>query len=256
MADVLDQLQEEEDLINRLHIQAVRQQLSVKAHSLCAFETSQTFQSIISQEISMTKITLLLAGSALLLSGCAGVKSSFDCDATTSDTCMTMTKANQLARDKAAKQAGKPAAGGLPSLVNLPASAAAAVPSASRSVTSAPSGTRVTSNRTAVSAGAATGTSSSGAAPTLTSRPVAGTPVTAVSSPSGLRPAMSVVTPAPSCQSVRCDNPGSVHPQRSQDQIATVWIAPWVDSDSAFHQPGRVSFVVSPADWVLPARVN
>ncbi|EHD0605372.1 lipoprotein, partial [Salmonella enterica subsp. enterica serovar Newport] len=28
----------------------------------------------------MKKITLLLAGSALLLSGCAGVKSSFDCD--------------------------------------------------------------------------------------------------------------------------------------------------------------------------------
>ena len=28
MADVLDQLQEQEDLINRLHIQAVRQQLS------------------------------------------------------------------------------------------------------------------------------------------------------------------------------------------------------------------------------------
>nr|QUN03538.1 TraV [Salmonella enterica subsp. enterica serovar Weltevreden] len=55
---------------------------------------------------------------------------------------------------------------------------------------------------------------------------------------------------------MRCDNPGSVHPQRSQDQIATVWIAPWVDSDNAFHQPGRVSFVVSPADWVLPARVN
>jgi conjugal transfer pilus assembly protein TraV len=69
----------------------------------------------------MKKITLLLAGSALLLSGCAGVKSSFDCDATTSDTCMTMTKANQLARDKAAKQAGKPAAGGLPSwLIFLP----------------------------------------------------------------------------------------------------------------------------------------
>ena len=67
----------------------------------------------------MKKITFLLAGSVLLLTGCAGVKSSFDCDATTSDTCMTMTKANQLARDKAAKQAGKPAAGGLPSLVNL-----------------------------------------------------------------------------------------------------------------------------------------
>ena len=33
MADVLDQLQEQEDLIHRLHIQAVRQQLSVKGES-------------------------------------------------------------------------------------------------------------------------------------------------------------------------------------------------------------------------------
>lgn len=196
----------------------------------------------------MKKITFLLAGSVLLLSGCAGVKSSFDCDATTSDTCMTMTKANQLARDKAAKQAGKQAAGGLPSLVNLPAPPAAAVPSAPRSVISMPSGSRVTSNRPAVSDGAATGISTNVVASTLTPRPVVGKPVS--------RPAVSVVTPAPSCQSVRCDNPGSVHPQRSQDQIATVWIAPWVDSDNAFHQPGRVSFVVSPADWVLPSRVN
>jgi type IV conjugative transfer system lipoprotein TraV len=199
----------------------------------------------------MKQITLLLAGCALLLSGCAGVKSSFDCAATTSDTCMTMTKANQLARDKAAKQAGRPAAGGLPSLVNLPAASAAAVPSASRSVVSPASGVQVTSNTSVVSAGTPTGINTNAAASTLTPRPVAVTPVTPVS-----RTNVSVVTPALSCQSVRCDNPGSVHPQRSQDQIATVWIAPWVDSDNAFHQPGRVSFVVSPADWVLPARVN
>lgn len=197
------------------------------------------------------KITFLLAGSVLLLTGCAGVKSSFDCDATTSDTCMTMTKANQLARDKAAKQAGKPAAGGLPSLVNLPVTSAAVLPSASRSAVSTSSRIQVTSNKPAVSVDGATGKSTNAAAPTLTPRLVAGTPVTPVS-----RPAVSVGNPAPSCQTVRCDNPGSVHPQRSRDRIATVWIAPWVDSDNAFHQPGRVSFVVSPADWVLPARIN
>lgn len=204
----------------------------------------------------MKKITLLLAGSALLLSGCAGVKSSFDCDATTSDTCMTMTKANQLARDKAAKQAGKPAAGGLPSLVNLPAHSAAAVPSASRSAVSPPSGTRTVSTTPTVSAGSSAGVNTNTATSTLTPRPVAGTPVTTNPSSVVSRPIVSVVTPAPSCQSVRCDHPGAVHPQRSQDQTATVWIAPWVDSDNAFHQPGRVSFVVRPADWVLPSRIN
>ncbi|EFQ6391700.1 type IV conjugative transfer system lipoprotein TraV [Salmonella enterica] len=204
----------------------------------------------------MKKITLLLAGSALLLSGCAGVKSSFDCDATTSDTCMTMTKANQLARDKVAKQAGKPAAGGLPSLVNLPATSAVGVPSASRSAVSPPSGTRTVSTTPPVSAGTSAGVNTNTTTSTLTPRPVAGTAVTTTPSSVAYRPVVSVVTPTPSCQNVRCDNPGSVHPQRSQDQIATVWIAPWVDSDNAFHQPGRVSFVVSPADWVLPVRVN
>ncbi len=197
----------------------------------------------------MKKCSLLLAGCVLLLSGCAGVKSSFDCDATTSDTCMTMTKANQLARSNAEKQAGKPAAGGLPSLVNLPATPAAAVPSASRSVVSAPAGARSVSTPSA-------GVNTHPATSTLAPRPVAGTPVTPAPRPAVSWPAAAVVMSAPSCQSTRCDNPGAGHPQRSQDQTATVWIAPWVDSDNAFHQPGRVSFVVRPADWVLPSRVN
>ena len=199
----------------------------------------------------MNKYTFLLAGSVLLLTGCAGVKSNFDCDATTSDTCMTMTKANQLARDKAAKNTGKQAAGGLPSLVNLPTTSAAVHPSASRSAASSSSGVQVTSDRPTVSGSTAAGTNTTATTSTLVHRPVTETPVTPVS-----RPAVSVGNPAPSCQNVRCDNPGSVHPLRSQDRIATVWIAPWVDSDNAFHQPGRVSFVVTSAEWLLPSRIN
>lgn len=38
MADELDQLQEQEDLINSLHIEAVRQQLSIKGESLTRCE--------------------------------------------------------------------------------------------------------------------------------------------------------------------------------------------------------------------------
>ena len=199
----------------------------------------------------MNRYTFLLAGGVLLLSGCAGVKSSFDCDATTSDTCMTMTKANQLARDKAAKNTGKQAAGGLPSLVNLPTTSAAVHPSASRSAASSSSGVQVTSDRPTVSGSTAAGTNTTATTSTLVHRPVTETPVTPVS-----RPAVSVGNQAPSCQNVRCDNPGSVHPLRSQDRIATVWIAPWVDSDNAFHQPGRVSFVVTSAEWLLPSRIN
>lgn len=206
-----------------------------------------------------------LAGSILLLSGCAGVKSSFDCDATTSDTCMTMTKANQLARDKAARQAGKPAAGGLPSLVNLPPQAnAQQIPV--RSAISAPSPVSAVANPSVVSPLTATTSRAQATAPVrsgglLSPSPVAGAPVsTAASRPvlttPHVRPVPPVSVPAPSCQTVRCDSPGSVHPGRSQDRIATVWIAPWVDSDNVFHQPGRVSFVADPADWVLPSRVN
>lgn len=211
----------------------------------------------------MKKITLLLAGSVLLLSGCAGVKSSFDCDATTSDTCMTMTKANQLARDKAAKQAGKPAAGGLPSLVNLP-SQAASQPVPVQSVISTPSAApspSVGSSTTVTPAPRPSAPSPVRSGGMLSPRPVAGVPVSTTASrpvpaTTPVRSVTPVSAPAPSCQTVRCDSPGAVHPQRSQDRIATVWIAPWVDSDNAFHQPGRVSFVADPADWVLPSRVN
>lgn len=41
----------------------------------------------------------------LLLSGCAGTNSDFECDATTSDTCMTMEQANEKAKTEQSSEA-------------------------------------------------------------------------------------------------------------------------------------------------------
>lgn len=43
---------------------------------------------------------LIPLGSALLLTGCAGTETEFECNATTSDTCMTMEQANEKAKAK------------------------------------------------------------------------------------------------------------------------------------------------------------
>ncbi len=43
-------------------------------------------------------ILLIPLGSALLLTGCAGTETEFECNATTSDTCMTMEQANEKAK--------------------------------------------------------------------------------------------------------------------------------------------------------------
>lgn len=45
-------------------------------------------------------ILLIPLGSALLLTGCAGTETEFECNATTSDTCMTMEQANERRKQK------------------------------------------------------------------------------------------------------------------------------------------------------------
>ncbi|HDO1156669.1 TPA: type IV conjugative transfer system lipoprotein TraV, partial [Aeromonas salmonicida] len=65
---------------------------------------------------------LCLSVFCALLGGCAGSASEFECNATTSDRCMTMEQANEMARKKTEGDTrGKQAAGGLPALVELPA---------------------------------------------------------------------------------------------------------------------------------------
>ena len=169
---------------------------------------------------------------ALMLTGCAGVKSDFDCDATTSDRCMTMTEANKLAIDKTERSdTGKVAVGALPSLVDIPLTA------------------------TPVSRGG----SPIRLAPTPPVRATLPAPVSikTTSTPFARRPAV-VSTPVSygvAC-APRCDTPGSVPAVRRAEKVASVWIAPWTDRDDAFHQPGRVSFVVSGSDWALPSRIE
>lgn len=182
----------------------------------------------------MNKFAYLLAASALLLSGCAGVKGDFDCDATTSDRCMTMNQANQLARDKTTGGAtGKPVATALPSLVDIP--------QASRS-TPTPMGSL----------------------PPMTKRLPASQPAVSSVVPASTAPAPNTSSTSASssfqtttsCGTARCNEAGMGWPGRTSGTTATVWIAPWIDSSNNFHQPGRVSFEVSSPAWVLPSRIE
>ncbi|MDZ7324886.1 type IV conjugative transfer system lipoprotein TraV [Kosakonia sacchari] len=151
----------------------------------------------------------------LMLTGCAGVKSDFDCEATTSDRCMTMSQANQLARDKTGSDApGKPAAGATLSPAELPHTV-----------------------------------------PVVSSHNVP-----AQSVPTTTPPAIKSAASAPVYSALSngraTSSAGTVRAQRAGEQIATVWISPWIDSSDAFHQPGRISFVTSGPAWVMPARIN
>ncbi|MCV5926094.1 type IV conjugative transfer system lipoprotein TraV, partial [Escherichia coli] len=65
----------------------------------------------------MKELMLLIPlGSALLLTGCAGTETEFQCNATTSDTCMTMEQANEKAKKLERSSEAKPVAASLPRL--------------------------------------------------------------------------------------------------------------------------------------------
>lgn len=174
---------------------------------------------------------LPVLGCVLLLTGCAGVGSDFECNATTGDHCMTMQQANQQAREKTDSARVKPGAGKLPGLVNLPPQASVST-SATVQPVSRPAAPAVTPSR-----------------PPLTSP---ATPASAGQPPVRL----AVISSGLSCGQLRCDNPGQIRPQRSPEQLASVWVAPWVSDDDVLHQPGRVSFVAAAPQWQLPSAVN
>ncbi len=187
---------------------------------------------MMSNNAGLARLLLLpLLGSILLLTGCAGVSGDLECNATTSDRCMTMGQANQKARQLSGDVAGKPAAAALPALVNPPPQASFTPPA---------------------------NTNALPARPTLVSpaRPAATTAVRSAPAPTPFVNAGVSAVGLPSCPSGRCDSPGQVRAQRAVEGIAHVWVAPWVDTDDVFHQPGRVSFVVNDAKWQIPQSIQ
>ncbi|MBJ9324981.1 type IV conjugative transfer system lipoprotein TraV [Citrobacter freundii] len=70
----------------------------------------------------MKPALLMVLASGLILTGCAGMKSEFDCNATASNGCMTMDEANNKARAMTENQKGKKTEGRrtLPPLATVP----------------------------------------------------------------------------------------------------------------------------------------
>ncbi|HAH2030689.1 TPA: type IV conjugative transfer system lipoprotein TraV [Escherichia coli] len=159
---------------------------------------------------------------ALLLSGCAGTNSDFECDATTSDTCMTMEQANEKAKKMEQPADAKPVAASLPRLAdgNFRTTAVQAVPTettpVSRSVVTARPGQKLLAPRPLLTA----------AREVKTAVPVSTVPA--------------VISP---------------RPLRTGEQTAALWIAPYIDNQDIYHQPSSVFFVIKPSAWGKP-RIN
>ncbi|WP_200780753.1 type IV conjugative transfer system lipoprotein TraV [Klebsiella oxytoca] len=183
----------------------------------------------------MKELMLLIPlGSALLLTGCAGTETEFECNATTSDTCMTMEQANEKAKAREESASAKPVAAGLPRLAEGHFSTSSSYPLPPQPALSA-TGT-VTP---AVPASTTAGMLSAPARQPLVTRPgTTGSSVTPVNQITFRSP---VTLPG--------DYP---RPLRKGEQTASLWVAPYIDSDDVYHQPTTVLFVVTPSEWGQP----
>ncbi|MDZ6296608.1 type IV conjugative transfer system lipoprotein TraV [Klebsiella pneumoniae] len=178
----------------------------------------------------------------LLLSGCAGTSTEFECNATTSDTCMTMEQANEKAKKLEQSSEAKPVAASLPRLAegNFRTTSVQAV------AASLPRLAEGNFRTTSVQAVAATTPSRS--RPAVTAHPeqklLAPRPLfTAAREVKTVVPVSSVVPVTPP------------RPLRTGEQTAALWIAPYIDNQDVYHQPSSVFFVIKPSAWGKP-RIN
>ena len=181
-------------------------------------------------------------GGALLLSGCAGTQSDFQCNATTSDTCMTMQQANEKAKLKEENTSVKPGAAALPRLADGNFSSASTAPASTTTSASAPATyplpapVRQTTSRNPFSGHSV-----------VSAKPVVNT------TSRGSEPVTSVMQPRVIPVSIRpLPVPEYPRPLRVGEQTARLWIAPYIDADDVYHQPSNVVFVVTPSHWGQP----
>ncbi|RLM11803.1 type IV conjugative transfer system protein TraV [Gibbsiella quercinecans] len=194
----------------------------------------------------MKELMLLIPlGSALLLTGCAGTETEFECNATTSDTCMTMEQANEKAKAREESASAKPVAAGLPRLAegNFRTSSPVSYP-----LPSQPDLTRarvVGDKERARAVFLNNPTENNAAAYFETEKRMLSLPVVKMS-----LPVVASTFTSPSTL------PGNYpQPLRKGEQTASLWIAPYIDSEDVYHQPTTVSFVVTPSAWGQP-RIN
>lgn len=170
---------------------------------------------------------LSLAG-ILVLSGCAGTASDFECNATTSDTCMTIEQANEKAK-LLEESAVKPDAAALPRLTEGNFRTASEQP-----LTPPPLPVQSVASRSAPAGGGH----------------FVANPFARSAELNPVNNTAPVVAPQPTHGSIV-----DPRPLRVGEKTAGLWIAPYIDTQDVYHQPGRVFFVVKPSAWGKP-RVN
>lgn len=175
----------------------------------------------------MKPALLMVLASGLILTGCAGMKSEFDCSATASNGCMTMDEANNKARAMTENQKGKVAKGRrtLPPLAAVPTMRKSAVSSGGLSVT----------KPTVIASAVGTGKGA---------QPASRNPFRGAVVDSG---GMTVSAGVP--QASAWSDIGMARPVRLPSTTARMWIAAWTDEQAVWHQPSVVSFEVEPARW-------
>lgn len=174
---------------------------------------------------------LLILGVLSLLAGCtAGMKDSFDCNATAQDSCMTMEEANQKASQQNITWAHPDNGEGTSQKrTELPRLAPLATPI-------------VPVSTTAPNIAHSTGGIGKPNSTTLGAFEQTSVPVN--KSVSTLPP----ITPVAQAWNAWGDI-GMAPPVRLPASTARLWIAPWVDEVQNFYQPAVVSFVVKEGQW-------